>query len=75
MIKEVLGIRHRVSSIQHQPVNCTHLSIPAMPAEKILCNVRVNKREPGMVVVDRERKVLHICESSGEHRIPFPVEQ
>jgi hypothetical protein len=34
MIKEVLGI-------QHQPVKCTHLSIPTMPAEKILCNVRV----------------------------------
>jgi hypothetical protein len=41
MIKEVLGIRHPVSSIQHQPVKCTHLSIPAMPAEKILCKVRV----------------------------------
>jgi hypothetical protein len=41
MIKEVLGIQHRVSSIQHQSVKCTHLSIPTMPAEKILRNVRV----------------------------------
>jgi hypothetical protein len=41
MIKEVLGIQHPVSSIQHQPVKCTHLSIPTMPAEKILSNVRV----------------------------------
>jgi hypothetical protein len=40
MIKEVLGIQHPVSSIQHQPVKCTHLSIPKMPAERILCNVR-----------------------------------
>jgi hypothetical protein len=37
MIKELLGIQHRVSSIQHQPVKCTHLSIPTMPADKILC--------------------------------------
>jgi hypothetical protein len=42
MIKEVLGIQHPVSSIQHQPVERNHLSIPTIPAEKILCNVRVN---------------------------------
>ena len=42
VIKELLGIQHRVSSIQHQPVKCTHLSIPTMPAEKILCNVGAN---------------------------------
>jgi len=42
MMKEVLGIQHRGSSIQHQPAKCTHLSIPTMPAEKILWNVRVN---------------------------------
>jgi hypothetical protein len=58
MIKEVLGIQHRVSSIQHQPVKCTHLSIPTMPAEKILCNLRVKRKGMrGNNVLDKKKHI------------------
>jgi hypothetical protein len=57
MIKEVLGIQHPVSSIQHQPVKCTHLSIPTMPAEKIVCNVRVKVS----LFLGKERTLGRLC--------------
>jgi len=62
MMKEVLGSQHPVSSIQHQPVKCTHLSISTMPAKKISCNARVN-----VAVADSaERGVIASPASSGE---------
>jgi len=68
MIKEVLGIQHRVSSIQHQPVKCTHLSIPTMPAEKILCDVRVNTCKRLSQRAPSRRLFPKIKKEAKEHR-------